>query len=202
MPALSSYDYAILRVVPRVERGEFLNAGVIVFSAETGFLRARIALDAARLRALAPDADVAAIECALGGVSRVCAGEGPIGALPPAKRFDWLTSPRSAAVQTSPVHPGLCADPAAALDRLFETLVRPAPPAGTEGATIQEVRRARRGRERLMSCVRLVFSILIPPLGVFLTVGIGFHFWLSILLTLFGYIPGLVHAVWIIARRS
>ncbi|MDP9351696.1 MAG: DUF3037 domain-containing protein [Chloroflexota bacterium] len=124
----SSFDYAVVRVVPRIERGEFLNAGVVLFCAELDYLGARIELDPSRLKALAPDLDVHAVESALDMVVRICAGgsaAGPIGALPPAKRFDWLVSPRSTVIQTSPVHTGLCSDPDAALEHLLNTLVRP-----------------------------------------------------------------------------
>jgi hypothetical protein len=127
----SSYDYAVVRVVPRVEREEFLNAGVILFCRTRRFLAARIALDAARLAAFAPAlpaADVAEIEAHLALFPRICAGEpdaGPIAALPLAGRFHWLTAPRSTIVQPSPVHVGLCDEPRAALDDLFARMVLP-----------------------------------------------------------------------------
>jgi hypothetical protein len=122
----SSYDYAIVRVVPRVERGELINAGVIVACPTAGYLAARVALDAARLRALAPAIDVAEIEAALALIPRIAAGDraaGPIAQLPRGERFHWLVAPRSAIVQPSPVHTGLCDDPAAALDQLLARLV-------------------------------------------------------------------------------
>ena len=128
MRAQSSYDYAIVRVVPRVERGEFVNAGVILFCRTRRFLGARIELDVSRLVALAPQIDIQALSQHLAIIPLVCAGgvgAGPIGALPLAERFHWLVAPRSAMIQTSPVHSGLCDAPAAALDELLEALVRP-----------------------------------------------------------------------------
>lgn len=131
MPAPRTYDYAIVRVVPRVERGEFVNAGAIVWCASAGFLQARIELDEARLRALDPAADVDALRATLDGIPRVCAGgaaAGALSALSPRERFDWLVAPRSSAVQTSAVHSGRCADLDAALEHLLATMVRrPAP---------------------------------------------------------------------------
>jgi hypothetical protein len=128
MRARSSYDYAIVRVVPRVERGEFVNAGVILFCRTRRFLGARIWLDAARVAALAPQLDIDELKRHLAIIPLVCAGgadAGPIGALPLAERFHWLVAPRSAMIQTSPVHSGLCDAPEAALDELLETLARP-----------------------------------------------------------------------------
>jgi hypothetical protein len=127
MPAPTSFDYAIVRVVPRVERGEFINVGVIVFCRTQRFLGAQIALDRERLRALAPDCDPEGLRPYLELIPQVCQGgaeSGPIGQLPLAERFLWLVSPRSTMVQTSPVHSGLCADPAAALEHLMETMVQ------------------------------------------------------------------------------
>ena len=115
MPA--AYDYAIVRVVPRVERGEAINAGVILACPTRDYLGAQIALDEARLRALAPDCDVAELRVALDAIAWIAAGDprgGPIAALPRRERFHWLVAPRSAIIQTSPVHTGLCADPAGA----------------------------------------------------------------------------------------
>jgi hypothetical protein len=126
VPARSSFDYAIIRVVPRIERGEFVNAGVILHSRTLGYLGARTALDRARLFALAADVDVDAVARALDLVAKICAGAdgaGPIARLPPAERFHWLVAPRSTVVQTSPVHSGLCDDPEAALEHLLETMV-------------------------------------------------------------------------------
>lgn len=126
MPEPCSYDYAVIRVVPDVGRGEFVNAGIILFAKSHGALLARLALDEARLLALAPDADVAAIRAHLASIERVCAGgpeAGPHGALSPSERFHWLVAPRSTVIQVSPVHSGLCDDPAAEADRLLERLV-------------------------------------------------------------------------------
>jgi len=123
-----SFDYAIVRVVPRVERGEQINAGVILSCPTRDYLAARIALDAARLRALWPTTDVAEVELALASIPKIAAGDpggGPIAGLPRGERFHWLVAPRSAIIQTSPVHTGLCRDPAAALAQLVERLVLP-----------------------------------------------------------------------------
>ena len=122
----SSFDYAVVRVVPRVERGEQINAGVIVSCPTESFLAARIALDVVRLRALSPSTYVDEVEAALALIPLIAAGDprgGPIAALPRGERFHWLVSPRSAVIQTSPVHTGLCDDPGAALDQLIERLV-------------------------------------------------------------------------------
>jgi hypothetical protein len=131
MPALSSFDYAVVRVVPRVERGEFVNAGVVLFCRTRRFLAARIELDRARLAALAPWLDLEQAERHLAVFSRVAAGGpegGPIGLLPQPDRFHWLVAPRSAMIQTSPVHSGLCDDPEAALEELMDLMVRPVGP--------------------------------------------------------------------------
>lgn len=128
MPARSVFEYAAIRVVPHVERGECVNVGVVLFCRTRRFLEARIRLDRARLRVLAPDLDLAAVEELLAFIPLVCRGgaaAGPIGALPLHERFRWLTAPRSTVVQPSPVHTGLCDDPAAALERLFAALVPP-----------------------------------------------------------------------------
>ena len=128
MPVPSSYDYAILRVVPRVERGEFVNVGAILFCRTRRYLAARVHLDRQRLAALWPDLDIRDVEERLAMIQLVCAGgpaAGPIGELPQADRFHWLVSPRSTVVQTSPVHSGLCDDPAEALERVLETMVYP-----------------------------------------------------------------------------
>jgi len=125
-PALDPFQYALLRVVPRVERGECLNAGVVLFCRTRRFLAARIALDRPRLAALAPDVDPDAIEGHLAWLGRVAAGDpaaGPIAALEPSERFHWLAAPASTVVQPSPVHTGLCADPAATLEHLHARLV-------------------------------------------------------------------------------
>ncbi|HEX8551734.1 MAG TPA: DUF3037 domain-containing protein [Abditibacteriaceae bacterium] len=127
MPEHSSFDYAIVRVVPRVERGEFFNAGVVVFCPTQGFLQAKIELDIARLCALAPTADCDEIRRYLETIPTVCAGgkaAGPIGALPQRSRWHWLVAPRSTIIQMSPVHTGLGEDLNAALDKLFDCMVR------------------------------------------------------------------------------
>jgi hypothetical protein len=126
-PARSAFQYALLRVVPRVDRGECINAGVVLFVPTRRFLAARVALDPARLAALAPDADAEGIRRQLEGLAAVAAGEpgaGPMARLPPSGRFGWLVSPSSTSVQPSAVHTGLCDDPAAMLEGLFERLVR------------------------------------------------------------------------------
>ena len=122
------YSYAIVRVVPRVERGEFLNAGVVLFSPEEDFLGARFEVDAERLRSLAAEVDLAAVERHLATFQAICNGEaagGPISALPRADRFHWLVAPRSTMIQTSPVHVGRSQDPARALEDLLTEFVRP-----------------------------------------------------------------------------
>jgi hypothetical protein len=122
----STYDYAAVRVVPCVEREEFVNVGVILFCRTQGFLEARIALDLARLKALAPDLDAAEVQAYLALIPRICAGgaaAGPIGRLPQPERFHWLVAPCSTIVQPGPVHSGLCTDPAAALERLLRAMV-------------------------------------------------------------------------------
>jgi hypothetical protein len=120
------FQYAVLRVVPRVERGEAINAGVVLFARTRKFLGARVKLDVDRLRAIAPEADVAAIEKHLEARARIAAGAddgGPIARLDQSERFNWLVAPSSTVIQPSPVHTGLCPDPAATLERLFERLV-------------------------------------------------------------------------------
>jgi hypothetical protein len=120
------YQYAVLRVVPRIERGERLNAGVVVYCRRLSFLEARTSLDHERLAALDPDADVAAIEAELTRRVAVAAGDpsgGAVAALPQSERFGWLVAPSSTVVQPGEVHTGLCADPAACLARLFDDLV-------------------------------------------------------------------------------
>ena len=127
MPALLSFDYAVLRVVPRVELEEFVNAGVIVFCLEREFLQARVELDPARVRALFPEADLALIERHLQAVPRICAGgedSGPIGRLSLRERFHWLVAPRSTVLQVSAVHSGLCEDPSRELEHLLAELIR------------------------------------------------------------------------------
>ena len=132
MPAEYTYDYAIVRVVPRVERGERINVGVILSCVDVEFLEARIELDAARLLALDPSVDLDAIRAGLATIPVVCAGgpgAGPIGGLTPRDRFRWLVSPRSTVIQISSVHTGRTTNPAAELDHLLDTIVRPGPAA-------------------------------------------------------------------------
>lgn len=130
MPADCAYDYAIVRLVPRVERGETINVGVILSCPDRDFLAARIELDEARIRALDAGFDVETARAHLDAVPRICRGgpdAGPLGELPPRARFHWLVAPRSTVIQVSPVHSGRTDDPAGALDRLVQTLVRAAP---------------------------------------------------------------------------
>lgn len=125
-----AYDYALIRVLPHVERGECINAGVVVCSTARGFLKARIELDEARLLALDPAADTPTVSAALDAFVRICEGGpqgGPIGQLPLRARFDWLVAPRSTMIQTSPVHSGRCSDLEAAMERLLERMVRRPP---------------------------------------------------------------------------
>ncbi len=122
------FDYANVRVVPRVDRGEFLNAGVILFSSTAAFLGARVGCDHHRLMALAPDIDVALVDSYLDTIPKVCAGgpeAGSIGALPQRARFHWLVAPRSTIIQPSPVHSGVSHDLDGVLESLFDQLVRP-----------------------------------------------------------------------------
>jgi hypothetical protein len=126
VPAPLAFSYAVVRVVPRVEREEFVNVGVILFCAERRYLGCRLLLDEARLRALAPGVDAAEIARHLDALRAVCeadAAGGPIAALSASERFHWLVAPRSAAIQTSAAHAGISDDPEATLARLFETLV-------------------------------------------------------------------------------
>jgi len=123
-----TYDYAIIRVTPRVEREEFVNVGAIVSCPARGFLEARIELDEQRLMALDATLDVASIRAHLATIPTICTGgepAGPIGQLSQRERFHWLVAPRSTIIQTSPVHTGCCRDPTAVLERLLDTMVRP-----------------------------------------------------------------------------
>jgi hypothetical protein len=129
VPGEYTYDYAIIRVVPRVDRGELINVGVILSCPDVSFLEARIEVDASRLVALDPTLDIDATCANLDTIPLVCRGgadAGPIGALAQRSRFHWLVSPRSTIIQFSPVHTGRTDDPAAALKRLVDTMVRPA----------------------------------------------------------------------------
>jgi hypothetical protein len=127
VPAEYTYDYAIIRVVPRVDRGEQINVGVILSCADTDFLDARIEVNESVLLALDPTVDLTAVRANLAVIPTVCRGgpeAGPIGMLPSRGRFRWLVSPRSTIIQPSAVHTGRTTDPAACLDRLLERVVR------------------------------------------------------------------------------
>jgi hypothetical protein len=120
------YEYAVIRIVPRVEREEFLNIGVILYCPKKGFLKVRYQLDEARLKAFSCNLEVAELEEYLQTLERICIGgknAGPIGVLPIASRFRWLTATRSTIIQTSKIHPGFCIEPEETLDRLYGLLV-------------------------------------------------------------------------------
>ncbi|RKT53513.1 DUF3037 domain-containing protein [Saccharothrix australiensis] len=122
------FEYALLRAVPRQERGEFVNVGVLVYCAPLDFLGARVHVDERRLRALDPFVDVDLLAANLAHLGVSCDGDpqaGPVSRTPPGKRFRWLTAPRSTIIQTSPAHTGLTDDPEASLDHLLRTLVLP-----------------------------------------------------------------------------
>ena len=124
------FSYAILRVVPRVERGECFNAGVVLFCRQLGFLGVKVGLDERRLAALAPDASAVDVQAHLDALVRVAAGDPQgeaIAALPASERFGWLVAPSSTIIQPSAVHTGLSEDPQATLDALFAELVEPLP---------------------------------------------------------------------------
>ncbi|RTQ46863.1 DUF3037 domain-containing protein [Hymenobacter gummosus] len=127
MPDKHLFEYAVLRVVPRVEREEFLNVGVVLYCRDQGFLQCRYLLPEARLRAFAGDKlDLGELQARLHAFDKICRGRkegGPIGQLGLAERFRWLTATRSTIVQTSAVHPGLCHDAAETLNRLHAQLV-------------------------------------------------------------------------------
>ena len=127
MPVPSSFDYAVVRVVPRVEREEFINAGVIVFCLERRYLEARVFVDEARLRALWPQLDVELVRKHLEAIPKIAAGDpsaGPIAKLSLRERFHWLVSPRSTIIQVSPVHSGICEEPENTVEKLAERLLR------------------------------------------------------------------------------
>ncbi len=129
--ARSPFSYAILRVVPRIERGERFNAGVVVFCRQLGFLGAKVALDEQRLAALAPAARADEVLAHLEALVNVAAGEpgaGAIAELPPSERFGWLVAPSSTIIQPSEVHTGLTDDPVATLEALFREMVEPVAP--------------------------------------------------------------------------
>jgi hypothetical protein len=125
-PTPEAFSYAVVRVVPRVERGESFNAGVVLFCRRHGFLAARVGLDERRLAVLAPDLPPRVVRAQLDAIVRVADGDsrgGPIAALSQSERFGWLVAPASTIIQPSPVHTGLCGDPAETLARLFAELV-------------------------------------------------------------------------------
>lgn len=125
--ATCAYDYAIVRVVPRVEREEFINVGVIVSCPSRRFLEAHIELGESRLLALAPQTDIDTVHAHLQSIIQICAGgkeAGVIGQLPPRERFYWLTARRSTIIQMSSVHVGRCADPNILIEHLMQTMVR------------------------------------------------------------------------------
>ncbi len=126
MPEQSRYDYAVIRIVPKVDREEFINAGVILSCPDRSFLEARIELNEPRLRALDPSLDLEMVKTHLATIPTICRGgadAGPIGQLPQRERFYWLVAPRSTIIQTSPTHTGRCSDPSAALQHLIRTMV-------------------------------------------------------------------------------
>lgn len=126
MPAPAAFDYAIIRIVPHEERGEFINAGVILYCPSHRFLDARVEFNSSRLAALAPEVDMEQVRRHLAAIPLICAGgagAGTLGELTQAERFRWLTSPRNTIIQTSPVHAGLTDNPTETLDHLVRTLV-------------------------------------------------------------------------------
>ena len=126
MPVRNSYDYALVRLVPHVERGECINVGVILFCRTLQFLDALTHLDSARALALAPHIDLELVKQHLDRIPLICAGgeqAGSIGLLSQPERFHWLVSPRSTIIQTSAVHSGLCSDPQRELEQLFKEMV-------------------------------------------------------------------------------
>ena len=121
------YDYAVIRIVPKVDREEFINTGIILSCEEKEFLDARIEINEKRLKALAPDFDLETVKTHLNAIYAICRGgkeSGTIGKLSQRQRFHWLTSPKSTIIQTSPVHSGYCKNPEKALNHLFEKVVK------------------------------------------------------------------------------
>lgn len=126
MPSRSPFSYAVLRVVPDIEREEFVNAGLVLFCRSRRYLRARTSLDAARLAALRPNSDVDALRAQLALIEQIADGEvpsGPLAGMSQSERFHWLTTPRSTAVQPGPIHGGMADDPDATFEHLYATLV-------------------------------------------------------------------------------
>jgi hypothetical protein len=127
MPDKHLFEYAVIRIVPRVEREEFVNVGVILYCPRPPYLDIRTELNESRILALAPNADLDELRAALESFNRIARAEkssGPIGRMDPASRFRWLTAIRSTIIQTSRVHPGLCGTPGSTLERMFEQMVR------------------------------------------------------------------------------
>ena len=121
------YDYAVIRIVPKVDREEFINAGIILSCEEKEFLDAKIEIDEKKLKAIAPDFEIATAKTHLDAIYAICIGgkdAGTIGELSQRQRFHWLTSPKSTIIQTSPVHSGYCKEPAETLKHLFEEMVK------------------------------------------------------------------------------
>jgi hypothetical protein len=118
------FEYALLRAAPRVERGEYVNIGVVLYCQSADFLTVRVAVDGMRLRALDGSADVDGIASAATALERTCAGEGPAGETSLGQRFRWLTAPRSTVLHAGPVHSGLTSDPEAEVERLLASMVR------------------------------------------------------------------------------
>lgn len=143
MPNPCTYDYAVVRVVPNVEREEFVNAGVIVCCTSRGFLKARIELDESRLLMLAPAVDLDLIRASLSAIPAICAGGAPagrLGLLSPRERFDWLVAPRSTSIQTSVAHAGRSEDPDEALERLLARVVRTPSPNAVDATTAADTK--------------------------------------------------------------
>ncbi len=142
MPATNSFDYAIIQIVPRVERGERINAGIIVYCRTRRYLAARVDLDPALLEVLCPGLDLQIVHRHLDTFPLVCAGgpaAGPLGQLGQPERFHWLVAPRSTIIQLSAVHCGVCDDPAEALDDLFRRLVEHSASTQTAESTLPAV---------------------------------------------------------------
>ncbi|MEZ4619532.1 MAG: DUF3037 domain-containing protein [Caldilineaceae bacterium] len=122
MPTLHSYSYAYIHVVPRIERTEFFNVGALLFCRTKRFLAAHISLHPEKLAVMAPNLAPTAVQAHLDLIPRICAGEGPIGALELAERFRWLAAPHDTVIQCGPTHTGLCHDPHSALEMLLAAL--------------------------------------------------------------------------------
>jgi hypothetical protein len=122
MPGLHSYEYAFIRVVPLIDRGEFINVGVILFCRTLRYLDARIVLDEAKVQAMAPSLNMTQLQEHLALIPRICAGDGPIGELGQAESFHWLVAPHDTMIQTGPVHAGVCEDPNVALEHLLRCM--------------------------------------------------------------------------------